>query len=44
VTELATLAERGKLVPVNFFSFFTIESNIFAAFVLILSSIALAPR
>jgi hypothetical protein len=42
VTELATLAERGKLAPANFFSFFTIESNLFAAFVLILSSIALA--
>jgi hypothetical protein len=42
VTELSTLAERGTLVPVNFFSFFTIESNIFAAGVLILSSLALA--
>lgn len=42
VTELATLAERGKLVPANFFSFFTIESNLFAAFVLLLSGLALA--
>jgi hypothetical protein len=42
VTELATLVERGKLVPANFFSFFTIQSNAFAAFVLLLSALASA--
>lgn len=42
VTEIAVLIERGRLVPANFFSFFTIESNTFAALVLILSALALA--
>lgn len=41
VTEIATLVERGKLIPANFFSYFTIESNSFAVFVLLLSAFAL---
>jgi hypothetical protein len=42
VTEIATLVERDRFVPANFFSFFTIESNLFASAVLLLS--VLAPR
>lgn len=42
VTEIVTLIGRGIFVPANFFSFFTIESNIFAAIVLIVSAIASA--
>lgn len=42
VTELAVLIERDRLVPANFFSFFTIESNLFAVVILILSALALA--
>lgn len=42
VTEIAVLIERGKFVPANFFSFFTIESNLFAVVILILSALALA--
>ena len=36
VTEVATLIERRRLVPGNFFSYFTIESNCICAAVLIL--------
>ncbi len=39
ITEIAVLSERGKFSPVNFFSFFTIESNMFAAAMLIASAI-----
>lgn len=42
VTEIATLVERGYFIPANFFSFFTIESNIFAAAVFLLSAFAIA--
>ena len=42
VTEIAIIVERGRFVPANFFSFFTIESNLFAIFVLIISALALA--
>ena len=42
VTEIATLVERDRFVTENFFSFFTIESNLFASAVLLLS--VLAPR
>ena len=42
VTEIATLAERGVLNPVNFFSFFTIESNVLVSMTLLLSAIAVA--
>ena len=42
VTEIATLSERGSLNPANFFSFFTVESNLVAVVILILSALALA--
>lgn len=42
VTEIATIVERGRFNPANFFSFFTIESNILALVVLLLSAIAVA--
>lgn len=42
VTEIAVLIERGRFVPANFFSYFTIQSNAFAALVLLLS--AIVPR
>ncbi len=41
VTEIATISERGRFVPANFFSFFTIESNVIAVVVLIFSALAL---
>jgi hypothetical protein len=44
VTEIATIAERGRFVPINFFSFFTIESNIFAVIMLIVSAFAVAQQ
>lgn len=42
VTEIATLVERGHFNPVNFFSFFTVQSNILAAATLLLSALAVA--
>lgn len=42
VTEIATLIERDLFNPFNFFSYFTIQSNIFAFSVLILRAIATA--
>ena len=42
VTEIATLIERGLFNPFNFFSYFTIQSNIFAFAILILSALATA--
>ena len=42
VTEIATLVERGVFVPANFFSFFTIESDIFASLMFIVSAVAVA--
>lgn len=42
VTEVATLVERGSLNLVNFLSFFTVESNIIVAVVLLLSALATA--
>lgn len=39
VTEITTLVGRNKFVPSDFFSFFTIESNLFAAFVLLISAV-----
>jgi hypothetical protein len=42
VTEIATLAERGVFEPQNFFSYFTIQSNILVAATLILSAVAVA--
>lgn len=40
VTEIVTLIQRGHFVAANFFSFFTIESNLFACTVLLASAIA----
>lgn len=42
VTEIATIVERGVFSPVNFFSFFTIETNILVFITLLVSAIALA--
>lgn len=42
VTEIATLSERGKFIFENFFSFFTIQSNLFAVVTLLISALALA--
>lgn len=42
VTEIATIVERGRFNPINFFSYFTIETNILVAVVLLLSAIATA--
>jgi hypothetical protein len=42
VTEIATLVARGRFVPANFFSYFTIESNIMAVIILLVGSIAAA--
>jgi hypothetical protein len=42
VTEIVVTLWRGTFMPGNFFSYFTIQSNIFAALVLLFSSYALA--
>jgi hypothetical protein len=42
VTEIATLVERGRFDTVNFFSYFTIETNILMFATLLLSAIAVA--
>lgn len=42
VTEIATIVERGRFNPVNFFSYFTIENNILISAVLLLSALMLA--
>ncbi|MGC4043355.1 MAG: Pr6Pr family membrane protein [Armatimonas sp.] len=42
VTELATVAERGKLNPVNFFSYFTIQNNLLMVVVFLLSALYMA--
>lgn len=42
VTEVATIVERGTFNPVNFFSYFTIETNLLVAAILLLSAIATA--
>ena len=42
VTEIATLVERNHFNPFNFFSYFTIQSNIFAFVMLIVSALAVA--
>lgn len=36
ITEISTIAERGKFNPINFFSFFTVENNVlvFATFLI----------
>ena len=40
VTEVATLVERGRFVPRNFFSYFTVEGNLLAVVVLLASAVA----
>lgn len=42
VTEIATLVARGRFVPANFFSYFTVESNVMAVVSLVVGSIAAA--
>lgn len=42
VTEIAVLVERGAFSPVNFFSYFTVQSNIIAFTMLFTSAVALA--
>lgn len=42
VTEIATVVERDRFNPINFFSFFTIESNLLVFLLLLASAIALA--
>lgn len=42
VSEIATLVERDVFNPVNFFSYFTIETNILVVVTLLLSALALA--
>jgi hypothetical protein len=42
VTEIAVIAERGRFDPVNFFSYFTIETNLLVFITLLLSAIAVA--
>lgn len=38
VTEMVVLSARQQFRPINFFSFFTIESNLFAAIILLLAA------
>lgn len=40
VIEIATLIERGRFRPVNFFSYFTIEANVLVVVVFLLSALA----
>lgn len=42
VTEIATLIERGTFAPIDFFSFFTVQTNILVVIALILSALAVA--
>lgn len=42
VTEIATLGARGRFVPANFFSYFTIESNTLAVISLLVGGTAAA--
>jgi hypothetical protein len=42
VTEIATIVERGRFNPVNFFSYFTVETNVLVFITLLLSAIAVA--
>lgn len=42
VTEIVILIERGLFNPVNFFSYFTIETNLLVVITLLLSALALA--
>ena len=42
VTEIATLNERNLFTPANFFSYLTVQSNLLAVIILLLSAVALA--
>lgn len=42
VTEIVALIERGRFNPINFFSYFTIETNLLVFATLLLSAIAVA--
>lgn len=42
ITEIATIVERGQFNPINFFSYFTIETNMLVVVTLLLSAIAVA--
>src|SRR5687767_167458 len=42
IIEIATIIERGRFNPVNFFSYFTIETNILVFITLLVSAIAVA--
>jgi len=42
VTEIATLVERGVFTPLNFFSYFTVESNILVVVVLLMAALTTA--
>lgn len=42
ITEIAVIIERGRFNPANFFSYFTIETNILVAVVLLLSAVMTA--
>lgn len=44
VTEIAVISERGFFNAANFFSYFTIESNVIVAMVFIASAIAIAMK
>jgi hypothetical protein len=44
VLEIVTLMQRGVFNPANFFSFFTIQANIFAAVVLLVSALFMMKR
>lgn len=44
VTEIAVLVERGVFDPVNFFSFFTVESNILATIAFISGALLVATK
>lgn len=44
INEVVLLAARGTLVPANFFSYFTIQSNVIAGFSLLVSAYVLVVR
>jgi len=44
ITEIVVGSQRGLLVPANFFSYFTVESNILAALVLLMSAFAVLKK
>jgi hypothetical protein len=44
ITEIAVLVERGRFIPENFFSFFTVESNLFASIILLVGAVMLQKK